>query len=156
MLSSSLTLLINNRPAAILYHLGRFLLGVVFFWSGLSKAFSPELFADIISAYGLLPDALDFTAAIFLIISEIIVALGLWFDKKGALTSAVFLLLLFIGVLGYGIALGLDIDCGCFGPDDPEAQAFHDLRGALFRDLALLLVVVYLYLWRFGNRAKRT
>ena len=62
------------------------------------------------------------------------------------------MMVLFMGVLSYGIFLGLDIDCGCFGPEDPEAEAFHNLRGALFRDSLLMLAIGYLYLWRFINR----
>jgi len=62
--------------------------------------------------------------------------------------------LLFIAVLIFGIHLGLDIDCGCFGPNDPEAEAFHDLRGALMRDFLLLLAVGYQYFWRHINNFK--
>ena len=49
----------------------------------------------------------------------------------------------------------LDIDCGCFGPNDPEAVAFHDLRGAFYRDLLLMLLIAYLYLWRFANHPNK-
>ena len=41
---------------------------------------------------------------------------------------------LFMAILGYGISMGLDVDCGCFGPEDPESKAFHGLRAALYRD----------------------
>jgi hypothetical protein len=62
------------------------------------------------------------------------------------------MLIFFIAVLGYGIVLGLDVDCGCFGPDDPE-QAYHGLWSALIRDLGLLVPVLYLF-W-FQRRAVR-
>jgi len=55
----------------------------------------------------------------------------------------------FIGVLSYGIAIGLDIDCGCFGPGDPEGEAFHSLRSALMRDCFMLAGAAFLYGWRF-------
>lgn len=154
MLPLKLTSFLKSRSAEILYLLGRSLLAVVFLWSGLTKLSSPSQFAETIGAYGLLPEFLNLPAAIFLIIAELAVGFGLWIEKKGALTAMTLLMLLFIGVLGYGIVLGLDVDCGCFGPDDPEALAFHDLRSALFRDLWLLLVIFYLYLWRFGNAVK--
>jgi hypothetical protein len=58
------------------------------------------------------------------------------------------LLLLFIGVLSYAVWLGLDIDCGCFGPEDPEHRAFAGLRMALFRDVLLSIPVLYLFWYR--------
>ncbi len=151
MLPRNSTALLQNRFAELLYFLGRLLLAGIFLWSGLSKAYRPETFAGSIGAYGLLPDPLVFPAAIFLIVAEIFVGVGLLRDQRGALTATTLLMLLFLAALGYGIYLGLDIDCGCFGPDDPEAVAFHDLRGAFSRDLLLLLLIVYLYLWRFAN-----
>jgi hypothetical protein len=44
--------------------------------------------------------------------------------------------------------MGLDVDCGCFGPEDPEAEAFHGLRLSLFRDLVMMAGVVFIYGWR--------
>ncbi len=155
MLPRYLPALLQNRTAEGIYLLGRCLLALVFLWSGLSKAYSPATFAQTIGAYGLLPEQLYFPAAIFLIIAELLVGIGLFIEQNGALTATAFLLLLLMAVLGYGIYLGLDVDCGCFGPDDPEAQAFHDLRGAFFRDLLLLLVIAYLYLWRFANHSNK-
>ncbi|SHJ52597.1 Methylamine utilisation protein MauE [Malonomonas rubra DSM 5091] len=146
---------LQNRFAEVFYLLGRCLLAGVFLWSGLSKAYRPTAFAETVGAYGLLPDPLVFPAAILLIVAEVIVGIGLLIDQKGALSATTLLMLLFMAVLGYGIYLGLDIDCGCFGPDDPEATAFHDLRGAFFRDLLLLLLIAYLYLWRFANHSNR-
>ena len=50
-----------------------------------------------------------------------------------------------MAVLGYGIWMGLDVDCGCFGPEDPEAEAFHGLRLSLFRDLVMMAGVIFIY-----------
>ncbi len=44
--------------------------------------------------------------------------------------------------------MGLDVDCGCFGAEDPEAEAFHGLRTALYRDLVMMAGIVFLYVWR--------
>ena len=138
----------------MIYLCGRCLLAGVFLWSGLSKAYHPRAFAEVIGAYGLLPEPLFLPAALFLIVAELAVGIGLLVEQRGALTATTLLMLLFLAVLGYGIFLGLDVDCGCFGPNDPEARAFHDLRGAFFRDLLLLLVISYLYLWRVFNRSQ--
>ena len=134
-----------------LYHVLRIILIGVFLWSGITKALHPLQFAEIVAAYGLLPEALALLAAISLIALEIIAAIGLLFEKRGALAWISLMMILFLAVLSYGIYLGLDIDCGCFGPNDPEAVAFHDLRGAFQRDLLLILAIGYLYLWRFIN-----
>jgi hypothetical protein len=40
------------------------------------------------------------------------------------------------------------VDCGCFGPEDPEAEAFHGLRQSLYRDLAIMAGVFFIYGWR--------
>jgi hypothetical protein len=55
---------------------------------------------------------------------------------------------LFIAVLAYGLWMGLDVDCGCFGPEDPEAEAFHALRLSFYRDLLMLTGVGFMYGWR--------
>jgi hypothetical protein len=53
-----------------------------------------------------------------------------------------------MAVLGYGIWMGLDIDCGCFAPQDPESKAFHGLWAALIRDMFIMPAIFYLYYQR--------
>lgn len=120
-----------------------FLAGV-YFYGGIPKLLNIEAFADVVAAYGLVPDALVGTTAVILPLIEVVTAAGLLFKKKWARISAVALLVLFISILSYGIYLGLDIDCGCFGPEDPEHVAFSGLRSALIRDLFFLLPALYL------------
>jgi len=130
------------------YNLFRILLSAVFLWSGTLKLTAPQFFAVVIENYGLLPDPLTLPAAIVLSMVEVLAGLGLLADIRGSLAVATGLLGVFILVLSYGIWLGLDIDCGCFGPEDPESEAFHGLRSALFRDIVMMGVIVYLYFWR--------
>ena len=48
----------------------------------------------------------------------------------------IFLLtLMFLLVLGYGIHAGLDIDCGCFGVNDPAGSALSSLRTSFIRNI---------------------
>ena len=143
---------LNGALARQSYHLLRFLLAGVFLWSGFSKLLQPEVFVGTVGAYGLLPEFLVAPAAFGLIGLELVAAVGLLLERRGALTLTGLMMLLFVAVLSYGIFLGLDIDCGCFGPEDPEAEAFHDLRGALLRDLLMICAIVYLYVWRSVNR----
>ena len=138
--------------AKCLYHALRIMLAGVFLWSGISKGLAPGQFAEVVAAYGLLPPAIIVPVALWLIVVEIAAALGLLLETRGSLTVITLMMVLFLMVLGYGIYLGLDIDCGCFGPDDPEHIAFHNLRGAFVRDVFLLLACSYLYCWRYFKR----
>ena len=135
-----------------IYNLLRWSLGAVFIYSGIAKLMAPETFSVLIEAYGLVPDGLLLPVAIGLAALELVAGLGLLVDLERSLGVITGLLLLFITILGYGIWMGLDVDCGCFGPEDPEAEAFHGLRSALYRDLAMLMAIVFLYEWRRRNR----
>lgn len=132
-----------------LYTIIRLALGGVFLFSGAAKIITPISFATLINAYGILPEDITLTVAVLLAAFEIIAGIGLILDIRGSLASVSGLLVLFIIVLGYGIHMGLDIDCGCFGPDEPEATAFHGLRTALYRDIVMVGGAVYLYAYRF-------
>jgi uncharacterized membrane protein YphA (DoxX/SURF4 family) len=111
-----------------LYRLCRWTLGGIFIYAGSTKLLEPEIFAVLIEAYGIVPERLLMPVATGLPLLEVIAGIGLLFDIRGSLSLTTGLLVLFMVVLGYGIAMGLDVDCGCFGPEDPEAEAFHGLR----------------------------
>jgi hypothetical protein len=87
--------------------------------------------------------------ALLLPVVEVGAGSCLIFNVRGSLATITLLMTLFMAVLGYGIWLGLDVDCGCFGPEDPESKAFHGLRTALYRDIGILAVVACLYFWRY-------
>ena len=70
-------------------------------------------------------------------------------NLRGSLTFVFCLLVLFIGVLAYGIALGLDIDCGCLGP-----ATSRSLSTALAIDVGLLILCGLMYLSRHIRSAK--
>ena len=131
-----------------LYRLCRWTLGSIFIYAGGTKLLAPEIFAVLIDAYGIVPGGLLMPVAIVLPLLEVIAGFGLLFDLRGSLALVTGLLVLFIAVLAYGIWLGLDVDCGCFGPGDPEAEAFHGLRLSLVRDLIMMSGVVFLFAWR--------
>jgi uncharacterized membrane protein YphA (DoxX/SURF4 family) len=131
-----------------LYKSGRWVLGAVFIYAGSIKLLEPETFAALIDAYGIAPEDLLMPASILLPALEVAAGIGLLFDIEGSLSVIAALLCLFIAILGYGIWMGLDVDCGCFGPQDPEAKAFHGLRQSLYRDLFMLAGIVCLYAWR--------
>jgi len=127
----------------------RIMLAVVFLWSGLAKLTDPASFAVIIEAFGLIPESWVITIAFVLPALELVAAVGLLMDIRGSLAVVSGLLVIFMAILLYGIQMGLDIDCGCFGPQDPESEAFHSLRPALYRDFIMVAGVIYLYVWRY-------
>ncbi len=129
------------------YRFIRWGLGLLFVYAAVTKLSDLQGFAEIIGAFGLIPEVLLHPAAVSIPVVEILTGVGLLLDIRGSLTALVGLLLLFSGVLGYGIWLGLEVDCGCFGPDDPLTE-WLGLRGALYRDLVLIAFCGYLYAWR--------
>jgi uncharacterized membrane protein YphA (DoxX/SURF4 family) len=137
-----------------LYRLVRFALGILFVWSGWAKLMDSQGFAAIIEAYGLIPPATVLPAAMLLSLLEILAGAGLIFDLQWSLAIMAGLLSFFMAILGYGLWLGLDVDCGCFGPDDPEGRAYHGLRPALYRDMVMLVGIGYLFLWRHRQSAR--
>lgn len=136
------------------YRIVRLALAIVFLWSGIAKLANPTSFVVIIDSYGLIPDSWNLPVAVFLAALEAVVGFALLFDIRGSLAIVAGLLALFMVILGYGIWLGLDIDCGCFGPEDPEADAYHGLRPALYRDAIMVVGIIYLYAWRYGRCVK--
>jgi rhodanese-related sulfurtransferase len=124
-------------------------LAVIFFHAGATKLLDPQAFAVLIDAYGIVPDALLMPVAVGLPLLEVVAAVGLMADIRGSLSVVATLLVIFMAILVYGIRMGLDVDCGCFGPEDIEARSYHGLRVALIRDAAMLAGVIYLYWCRY-------
>ncbi len=131
-----------------IYTFIRWTLGTIFIFAGGTKLAKPELFATLIDAYGIIPEGLLMPVALALPVFEVAAGLGLLFNIQGSLFPITALLMLFIAILGYGLWLGLDVDCGCFGPEDPEADAFHGLKNALYRDLIMLAGILFLFFCR--------
>ena len=132
----------------LIYILTRCVIGIIFIYAGIVKLAEPKVFAVLIDSFGILPSVMITPAALGLPLLEILTGAGLMFNIRGSLVIITAMLILFIAVLGYGVSMGLDIDCGCFGPGDPEAKAFYGLRTTLFRDIILLALCVYLYTWQ--------
>ncbi|GAB6191250.1 MauE/DoxX family redox-associated membrane protein [Desulfocastanea catecholica] len=123
--------------------IGRWIISLIFLAAGLPKLFDVRGFAEIIDAYALLPDMLLLPAAVVLPVVEVGLAVGLLFNSLKSKVGVALLLLFFIVLLAYSIGQGLDIDCGCFGPEDPEHTAFQGLRAALVRDIVMFVPLLY-------------
>jgi len=124
-------------------YLVRFSIGSVFLYAGVVKLLDPKAFAKVISQYGLIPEVLLPQVAIGLSVLEVLAGFGLVFAIRGSLGVIFGLLTMFVFVLWYGILRHLDIDCGCFPPDELKSHA--SLWNAFYRDLVMIAAVVYLY-----------
>ena len=100
---------------------GRIGLGLVLLYAGYAKLQHPWIsFAATIEAYKILPpDAVIFTARTlpwFEVVLGALLVLGVGLRWVAAVASA--LLLMFFAILVRSYALGMDVDCGCFGPGE--------------------------------------
>jgi uncharacterized membrane protein YphA (DoxX/SURF4 family) len=121
----------------------RIVLALIFIYAGSLKLMDPKAFARIISQYGLLPEPLLPVVAIGLPAAEVLAGIALLFDLRPGLYGISGMVLLFVAVLGYGILNEMDIDCGCFGPEELANRS--NLAHAFYRDLVLLGAVAFLH-----------
>src|SRR5215813_1931492 len=98
-------------------HLGRILLGGVFLISGIAKGLTPGEFARQVEGYAIIGKPFSEIIAPALIVLEIALGIALVCAVRPALTAlaAIVMLLLFIGIEAYGMAVGRTDACGCFG-----------------------------------------
>lgn len=130
------------------------IIGALFVYAGVLKAWDPVRFAGDIENYHVLPWAVNVRLAFYLPWLEIICGLALIFRRlySGALALVLVLLLVFIGASIAAKARGIDISCGCFGHvSDQLSFAWH-----LVLDFAILAGVGALWRWdRQPYRADR-
>lgn len=141
-----------TTPLIMLHHCLRIPLGLVFVGTGLIKLIDLAEFARHLGDFGIVADAFVPVAAWIVALTELMAGLGLLANLRGSLALVLCLLLLFIGVLSYGIVLGLDIECGCLGPTFSLG-----LEPQLLLDVALLSWCALIY-WsdkRYKTRVNR-
>ena len=124
----------------------RVVLGCVFIYASLDKIRHPDLFAEAVYNYQLLPEVAVNLVAICLpwveLLSGSLLVLGLWVQGSIVILSG--LMVIFIGALGINLARGLDIHCGCFTTQGTDPMTLLTLlRDSLFLILALYLFWLY-------------
>jgi uncharacterized membrane protein YphA (DoxX/SURF4 family) len=114
----------------------------VFIWAGVVKALDVPAFAGQVAAYQLLPYAWNYAVAATLPYVELAAGVLLLTGQRVRPAALLTILLnaVFIVVLLSVLARGLNIDCGCFGPDAGTTPL-----QALGRDLVLLALAVVVY-----------
>ena len=142
----------NNQTAKILLTIGRIALAAIFIvaayaklkpqaavpWSMGSIRVSLSMFAMQVDSYELLPPAIVSPAAHFLPPFELFV--GLWLlsgiGLRYAALVTTLLLTVFFAVMVRSYFLGLEINCGCFGPGERLGPM------TLLRDGSLLALAI--------------
>ena len=100
-----------------IYHGFRIFIGGLFLYTGATKLADVAGFSESIAAYGILPEFLVPCAAFGLPVVEVIAGFGTLVGNRWAILGILAMMIMFTGVLGYGVAIGLEIDCGCFSTD---------------------------------------
>ena len=136
------TILHSRWPERVI----RGILAFLFIYGGGLKLMDPKAFAATLSHYDLIPEMLLPVVAIGLPALEVAAGTALLFNVRGGLTVITGLLVLFVAVLGYGILSDLNVECGCFGPE--EIAGRQSLRQAFIRDLLLIGAASFLYYTR--------
>jgi putative oxidoreductase len=115
--TSNAQLLAAKAPSIILWRLLAILIGALFVYAGVLKAWDPIRFAGEIENYHILPWWLGVRLAFYLPWLEILCGFALIFRRlySGALVLVLLLVLVFIGASVAAKMRGIDISCGCFG-----------------------------------------
>lgn len=107
------------------FHILRLFIGGLFLYTGATKLADIAGFGKAIAAYGILPAGLVSCAAVGLPALEVGAGFGTLLNRRWGILASLAMLVLFTGVLGYGVAIGLEIDCGCF-PTGKTVQAAQE------------------------------
>jgi uncharacterized membrane protein YphA (DoxX/SURF4 family) len=99
-------------------------LGIVWIWASFDKIRHPQAFAEIVYNYQILPDQLVNVTALVLPWFECVLGIFLIVGKwvPGAAFGSSLLMSVFLAALGYNLARGLNIHCGCFSTSASEAS----------------------------------
>lgn len=118
--------------------LARMVFGGLFIMASLDKILHPQAFAEIIGNYQMLPDGLVNATAILLPWIELTAGLLLIAGRLALGASVILcgLMVVFTAALGFNLARGLDVACGCFSTAGSKGSPALDLA----RDVAILLL----------------
>ncbi|HEX9286991.1 MAG TPA: MauE/DoxX family redox-associated membrane protein [Thermoanaerobaculia bacterium] len=119
--------------------------GAVFVAAAIPKILDPPAFAHMIYNYRLLPGSLINALALVMPWIELLVGLalvlGVWKREAGLVAGA--LLVVFLVAIGWNLARGHAIDCGCFdvrSAGKSREELLTDMRWVLLRDVGLLIL----------------
>lgn len=117
----------------------RFVVGGIFLYAGVVKAWTTQDFARDIQHYAIIPwPDLSLLLAVYVPWVELLAGLAVILRRLylGGLVAILGMMLLFTGALTSAWARGLDISCGCFGKDRQSIRT--NFPALLGRDLGIL------------------
>lgn len=134
-MTAKLKTFLSSLPIQIIC---RFILGGVFIYASIHKIADPANFAETLYNYQLFPTMFIHFLAIFVpwleMVAGIFLIVGIF--PKGSSFILSGMLVAFIIALSINLARGLDIDCGCF---DPQQAEHGSLLGTIIRDIIYLI-----------------
>jgi len=121
----------------------RLVVGGIFIYSSIYKIIDPGHFGRYVWNYHIVPGSLINLSALVLPWVELLAGLGLILGVmyRGAALLVNGLTIVFIIALASAVVRDLNIDCGCFGNNEPA-------RDALIRDVGLLVLTLQLWFSR--------
>lgn len=126
----------------------RIIVGGLFLFTSVSSAFEFSFSVTIVSAYGLVPVFFEPVLTAVLLLAGMVAGVMTLFGRAEGILLSLALLLCFAIVAGYGVAIGLDIDCGCLPEDDPKYLAFSNLRIELVKHIVCMVLMALSYWFR--------
>ncbi|MGA2623925.1 MAG: MauE/DoxX family redox-associated membrane protein [Bacteroidota bacterium] len=132
--------ILRSRPVVIV---SRLVLGIVFIVASIDKIAHPEVFADAVAGYQVLPEVLVNIFALAIPWLELVCGVflvGGVFIRSGSAWLSVMLTVFVVAMLS-AMARHLKIDCGCFG----AAHASEVGWARIWEDAGLLVLGIHLF-----------
>ena len=140
----------RKNLSRLFYHVIRVILGVIFIYASYDKILHPKAFAEVVYNYQILPDKLINLTAIFLPWFEIMIGVflivGFW--MPGTVIWCNTLLVIYIGALGFNLARGLDVNCGCFSTTKGSPISIE----TILWDAVFIALSIYLSFFVFSKK----
>ena len=139
----------QSYKIGIVYHSIRLILAGVFIFASIDKILHPQAFAQAVFDYQVLPGSLINLVALILPWIELLVGgsllMNLW--MSGAASIVAILMSIFVSLMFFNLARGLNISCGCFSTDSNEnpMTKLTLLRDIFFLCLAFCLLILTIY-----------
>lgn len=133
------TRIVSHKTVSFLF---RIVLGVTFLYACYDKILHPELFAEAVANYRLLPSPLVGLVAVTLpwveLFCGVFLILGL-FVRSSALVASLMFIVFCVGLTS-AVLRGIDIDCGCFS----VTNGGHTVNFSyILRDLGYLVLSIH-------------
>ncbi len=139
----------QSYKIGIVYHSIRLILAGVFIFASIDKILHPQAFAQAVFDYQVLPGSLINLVALILPWIELLVGGSLLMNRwmSGAASIVAILMSIFVGLIFFNLARGLDISCGCFSTnsDGNPMTKLTMFRDIFFLCLAFCLLILTIY-----------